>query len=113
MLLQHRDSVLRPYNELINVGTRCKAKRNSGICKRGEIGVCYEVYTRSNTDPYDLGFSFIFYNGGYDGWSTTDIDAGLLIIPGIVPSLADYNFANVSQLRIDFQRGVFSDAWEQ
>jgi len=100
------------YNDLIKVGTRCRAKRKTGVCGQGEKGVCYEVWSRNNSEDGDaLGFSFIFESGRYDGFSGRDIDLFLIIEPIVVPQIANYQFTNVRRLSADFDRRVFDAAW--
>ena len=99
------------YNDLIQVGTPCRAKRTTGVCDKGEIGVCYEVYRPSPADPELKSFSFIFKNGGYDGFSSQDIDLILLLEPRVIQSIADYEFKNVTILNQDHRAGVFDAAW--
>lgn len=72
----------------------------------GTIGVCYDVYTIGNI----MGFSFIFPNGNYDGFSEKEIQQ--FFAPDyneFLESVADYRFTNVMQLGRDFENGMFDE----
>lgn len=90
----------------IQVGTLAIAKRDSSVCKEGEYGVCYEVY-RLGDRP---GYAFIFEHGGYDGFSPFDVEMFLEVTELVVPSVADYEFANVGRLVQDYRAGRFAEA---
>jgi hypothetical protein len=72
----------------------------------GTRAVCYEVY-RLGTRP---GFSFIFANGAYDGFSPGDLDlfGGTFVEPDALEH--GYTFTNVGVLAQDYHRGVFDRA---
>lgn len=38
----------------ITVGTLATATRDSGVCRAGEVGVCYEVYQLGNRSGYGI-----------------------------------------------------------
>jgi hypothetical protein len=78
----------------IQVGTLVTAKRDSGVCRAGERGVCYETYTLGGRP----GYSFIFERGGYDGFSPEDVDAFLHVTDRVCPEVANYQFTNVVRL---------------
>ena len=65
----------------IRVGTLAVAKRGSGVCKEGEVGVCYEVYTLGDRPSY----SFIFERGRFDGFSPRDVELFLEPLEVVVP----------------------------
>ena len=90
----------------ITVGSLVVVKRNTAICDEGEVGVCYELYTLGDRP----GYGFIFERGGYDGFSPRDVGA-FLELTGVVLTIASYEFENVSQLKRDFRRGRFSEAF--
>ena len=90
----------------IRVGTLAVAKRGSGVCKEGEVGVCYEVYTLQSRP----GYSFIFEKGGFDGFSPRDVEMFLEPLDVVVPSVAGYAFIDVNRLVQDYRRGRFAEA---
>ena len=93
----------------IRVGTLAVAKRDSGVCKEGEVGVCYEVYTLQGRP----GYSFIFEGGRFDGFSPRDVEMFLEPLDVVVPSVAGYTFTNVDRLMQDYRRGRFAEALER
>lgn len=95
------------HNHNLQVGSLVIAKRATAICDEGEKGVCYEEY-RIGDRP---GWSFIFEQGGYDGFSPDEV-AKLLDLTGeVCAEVADYEFQNVMQLLADFCQGRFAAAW--
>ncbi len=80
----------------------------------GTIGVCYEVYERQpmGIDRNDdrTGYSFIFPNGRYDGFSTEETEMFFAPYEGFVPSCGDYEFKHVNRLVTDFAKGYFDMA---
>lgn len=71
----------------------------------GTLGVCYEQYHLFGRN----GFSFIFHNGSYDGFSDSEAVQFLTEV-GFSPEVAAYQFTNVIKLCNDFQKGVFNSA---
>jgi hypothetical protein len=72
----------------------------------GTLGVCYEVYrlgdfSTSRTGEHE-GFSFIFQNGNYDGFSRDEVDMFLEHVATDF-SVTDYRFINVMKLSEDFK----------
>jgi hypothetical protein len=53
----------------IQVGSLAIATRASGVCDVGERGVCDEVYALGGRP----GYSFLFEQGRYDGFSPEDV----------------------------------------
>jgi len=90
----------------ISVGSVAIAKRSSGVCDPGDLGVCYEVYELDGRP----GYSFIFERGRYDGFSPEDVEL-FLFICFTEPSIAGYEFTNVLQLVRDFCAGRFAAAF--
>ena len=90
----------------IRVGTLAVAKRGSGVCKEGEVGVCYEVYELEGRP----GYSFIFERGRFDGFSPRDVEMFLEPLGAVVPSVAGYSFSDVNRLVADYRRGCFAEA---
>ena len=93
----------------IDIGTLVIAKRPFLQCQIGAFGVCYERYHLGNTP----GWSFIFENGDYDGFSADDVRFALYLPDAHSQHLAHYNFRNVVQLQKDFDGGVFELAFAQ
>jgi hypothetical protein len=93
--------------QTIRVGTLAAAKRDSGVCRAGERGVCYETYTLGGRP----GYSFLFERGGYDGFSPEDVDAFLDVTDHVCPEVASYQFTNVVRLNRDFEAGRFAAAF--
>ena len=93
----------------ISVGSLVTAKRASGVCLAGEVGVCYEVYQLGNRP----GYSFIFERGGYDGFSQEDVKLFLEMSGCASIDAASYKFRNVGQLDADYRAGRFSAAFEE
>lgn len=91
----------------IKVGSLVIAKRASGVNAAGERGVCYEVYQLGGRP----GYSFIFERGRYDGFSPEEVNTFLHVTGQHCPAIADYQFANVTQLARDFERGRFAEAF--
>lgn len=65
----------------------------------GSVGVCYEEYG-------DVGRSFIFQNGNYDGFSR-DEQASFLYEIGFSPEVSLYQFKNMMKLSDDYRGGIF------
>ena len=95
-------------NGRIGVGTTVVAKRATGVCEVGELGVCYEVYTLDHRP----GHSFIFQSGRYDGLSPDEV-ATMLWVTGRCDALAGYQFRNVQPLIRDYEAGLFAPAFAQ
>ena len=89
----------------IMVGTLVKLKVPCLDNPAGTVGVCYEAYTIGKA----RGWSFIFENGNYDGFSAGEI-AKFLEITGFAEELSDYFFTNVTRLSQDFSMGTFDSA---
>ena len=91
----------------IQVGTLALATRASGVCDVGERGVCDEVSTLGGRP----GYSFLFEQGRYDGFSSEDVEMFLTVTDTVCPTVADYQFINVTRLLRDFRLGRFADAF--
>ena len=91
----------------IQVGSLAIATRASGVCDVGERGVCFEVYTLGGRP----GFSFLFEQGRYDGFSPEDVAMFLTITGEVCTAVADYQFINVTRLSRDFAQGRFAPAF--
>jgi len=71
----------------------------------GTVGVCYEVYELGGCQ----GYSFIFENGRYDGFSPDECESFLTEV-GSYP--LTYKFENVIKLDRDFRNGKFDLIFE-
>jgi hypothetical protein len=91
----------------IQVGSLAIASRTSGVSDVGERGVCYEVYTLCGRP----GYSFLFEQGRYDGFSPEDVALFLTITGDVCTAVADDRFTNVVQLSRDFAQGRFAAAF--
>jgi hypothetical protein len=89
------------------VGSIAVAKRATGVCDVDEIGVCYEIY-RIDWRP---GYSFIFEQGRYDGFSPDEVEMMLDVTGDVCQVVADYEFTDVLQLCEDYCRGRFAPAF--
>lgn len=94
--------------ETIQVGTLAIATKNTAICRAGELGVCYELYTIGDRP----GYSFIFERGGYDGFSPEDVEMFLETTSVVFRSIESYCFTDVGQLLKNFLAGGFSEAFD-
>ena len=92
----------------IRVGTLAVAKRSSGVCKEGEVGVCYEVYELEGRP----GYSFIFERGRFDGFSPRDVEMFLEPLGVVVPSVAGYSFPTLTAWSPTTAGGRFAEALE-
>lgn len=90
------------------VGSIAVATRECAVFAFGEAGVCYEVYPRSGGE---LGWSFIFERGGFDGFSAEDVALCLHLTGEVAPELAGYAFEGVGRLREDWRREHFALAF--
>jgi hypothetical protein len=91
----------------IQVGTMVLARRRTGVCDPGEIGVCYEVYALGGRP----GYGFLFEKGHADGFSPDDVRHFLLVTDEVCPSIATYTFTSVIGLQRDFKRARFQEAF--
>jgi len=82
-------------NETIRVGTVAELKRECLGNPKGTPGICYEVYNLDNRP----GYSFIFENGNYDGFSPDEVDT---ILDIRFQFEIEYKFINVMKLSQDF-----------
>jgi len=92
----------------VDVGTLVRLKLDCLDNEAGTTGVCYEVY-ELGARP---GYSFIFENGRYDGFSPDEVDMFLEELGDYNP-ISYYDFTNVITLSEDFRRGVFDEAFSE
>ncbi len=98
-----------PRFPTVQVGSLAVAKRVSGVCDPGEVGVCYEVYRLDGR----AGYSFLFENGRYDGFSPEEVEMFLDLTGRVCEAVADYQFQNVIKLTRDHRAGRFAAAFPQ
>jgi hypothetical protein len=91
----------------LQVGSIVIARRETTLCKAGEPGVCYEVYTLARRP----GWSIIFERGAYDGWSPDEFALCLFSTGQVCQDVASYQFSNVTALRRDYEAGCFDSAF--
>lgn len=73
----------------------------------GMRGIVYEIY-KDLDDPDQYGWSIIFENGDYDGFSYEDREKHCVIeLIGIFPPAKRYRFSNVFDLNSYFKAGKF------
>ena len=65
-------------------------------------GICYNVYNLSNRP----GYSVIFENGEYDGFSPDECNR---FLEEVMDTPFTYNFTNVMKLSRDYDNGIFKD----
>ena len=92
----------------MKVGQIIKAKLGTAVNSRNEVGVCYEAYREGNR----AGWGIIFEDGGYDGFSPEEVRKFLVVSDHIDQTLKNYEFTSVLRLRDDYDRGLFSNAFE-
>jgi hypothetical protein len=90
--------------EMIKIGTTVKLKVDCLGNKPGTLGVCYEIYNIGH-----VGYSIIFENGDYDGFSESDIELFLDVV-GFDEKISNYNFQNVMKVSNDFNNGYFDES---
>jgi hypothetical protein len=98
------DATAEPDPEVGDVwtfGQRCMGN------PAGTPAVCYERYTIARRP----GWSFVFVNGAYDGFSPDDMAVFGGHFVGHAEYLANYRFTNVTVLARDWGRGVFGQAF--
>ena len=98
----------QPVRGSIQVSTLAIATRNTGVCRTGELGVCYELYRIGNRP----GTSFIFERGGYDGFSPQDVEQMLEVTAVVFKSIESYRFTNVGQFLKNFSAGRFAKVFD-
>ena len=99
------------------IGTLVQLKRECLDNQEGTIGVVYEVYERATRrdDGQDrYGISVIFPNGRHDGFSSSERNM-LLTVIGITTArpVRLYQVKHVTQLMLDFERGLFTQAFAE
>jgi hypothetical protein len=98
---------MRQATPVIQVGSLALATRASGVCDVGERGVCYEVYALGGRP----GYSFLFAQGRYDGFSPEDVARFLTITGEVCAAVAEYQFTTVTRLQRDWAQGRFAAAF--
>ena len=99
--------------QIPNVGTIVQLKCPCLHNPEGTVGIVYEVYKRHDHDDR-FGISVIFPNRGHDGFSTAEQTFILTVIGETTDrAVLDYRFKHVTQLRRDFDNGLFVGAFDE
>lgn len=89
-------------------GQIVRAKKNCGtVCVVGEQGVAVDEYRMGGR----VGWTILFENGGYDGFSAEEVDMFLDKVDAIDTTAQQYSFKNVMQLTRDYEKGLFAKAF--
>lgn len=73
----------------------------------GVRGIVYETY-KDFDKPEAYGWSIIFENGDYDGFSLRERkEMGMIKVIGVHPPSQDYEFRNVTELSKDWKENIF------
>ena len=78
----------------------------------GVSGICYDVYELGDF----TGYSFIFENGNYDGFSPDEVESFLVVLDHYGTDeryFWTYKFENVIKLGKDFESGVFGEPFSE
>lgn len=89
------------------VGARVYALADTAVCSAQEPGVVYDAYEFGA----HAGRSVIFEKGGYDGFSTAELQRFLIPEGSVDPKASAYVFHNAGRLARDHTLGVFSFAF--
>ena len=91
----------------LRVGSLVVAKKGTGVCGLGEVGVVYEEYRL-----YDrAAWGIIFENGRHDGFNACMVEWFLTVTGEVCERLQGYAFENVRRLVDDFDRRLFAPAF--
>lgn len=106
------------HNHLpLHVGTFVQLKRHCLFNPEGTVGVVYEVYERTwraKEDHERFGISVIFPNGRHDGFSASERQLLLTVIgESTNPAVRNYQFTHVTQLMRDYDKGLFTRAFQE
>jgi hypothetical protein len=107
----------------ITVGTLATAKHDTGLSYLEEAGVCVATkqvcFVDAQSEPgqagrlKEPGYTFIFERGGYDGFTSEQVERFLEISDNVSKEVADYRFENKGKLEADYQAGRFAAAFEE
>jgi hypothetical protein len=91
----------------LRVGSLVMAKKTTGVCDVGEVGVVYEEHRL-----YDrAGWGIIFESGRHNGLNACEVEWFLTVTGETCEWLQGYAFENVRRLVEDFDRGFFAPAF--
>jgi hypothetical protein len=91
----------------LRVGSLVMAKKTTGVCDVGEVGVVYEEHRL-----YDrAGWGIIFESGRHNGLNACEVEWFLTVTGETCEWLQGYAFENVRRLVEDFDRGLFAPAF--
>lgn len=89
------------------VGARVYALADTAVCSAQEPGVVYDAYEFGA----HAGRSVIFEKGGYDGFSTAELERFLIPEGSTDPETEKYVFHSAGRLARDHSLGVFRFAF--
>jgi len=90
------------------VGDVVLVAKRSGVNAAGAVGVVVEQYRLANRD----GWTILFRDGRYDGFSPDDCDLFGVCKFAHAQSIADYQFKNAVRLAYDFEASRFAEAFD-
>jgi hypothetical protein len=88
--------------DIVTVGRRCLSN------PAGARAVVIEEYELAGRP----GWSLLFENGAYDGFSPSDLELFEVAHVGHEPRLDGYEFTAATRLFQDYRRGLFSNVWQ-
>ena len=91
----------------LRVGSTVVAKKATGVCEAGEVGVVYEEYRFHER----AGWGVIFEGGRHDSFNAREIDACLAVTGEVCEEVAGYAFEDARRLAEDFGGGRFAAAF--
>ena len=91
----------------LRVGSLVVAKKATGVCDLGDVGVVYEEHRLHDV----VGWEIIFEGGRHDGFNACEVDWFLTVSGEVCEQLQGYVFENVRRLVEDFNRGMFAPAF--
>jgi len=91
----------------LRTGSVVVAKKATGACDAGEVGVVYQEYRLRERAHWGI----IFESGRYDGFNASEVERYLTVGGEVCEPLAGYTFANARCLAEDFELGVFAPAF--
>lgn len=91
---------------MFEVGDIVRVEKSCLNNPAGSYAVCHEVY-RIGEEP---GWSFLFPNGLYDGFSESDIQLWNVVLRGHCSDVENYEFRSVLALETDFRNKQFEPA---
>ena len=91
----------------LGVGTLVVAKHDTGVCRKGEVGLCYHVSAVDGSPCFGILFEY----GDYDGFTLEEVERFLSVSETVFEPLANYQFDSTLQLVDDYRRGKFASVF--